>query len=185
MSDHRQQPDDGRGHDLAVEEARPKVKQPPLYRVVLINDDYTPMEFVVQVLETFFNMDRERATRVMLAVHTKGKGVCGIYTRDIAETKAIKTVFGQTAYRIPVTATKSMTGHTIGAAGAIEAVVSCLSIRHQKIPPTINYENPDSDCDLDYVPNVARRQPVTYALTNSFGFGGTNGCLLLKAYHHN
>ena len=74
------------GH-LLVEESKPRVKKPPMYKVVLLNDDYTPMEFVVQVLETFFNMDRERATRVMLAVHTKGKGVCGIYTRDIAETK--------------------------------------------------------------------------------------------------
>lgn len=72
---------------LAVEESRPQLKPPPLYKVVLLNDDYTPMEFVVQVLETFFNMDRETATRVMLTVHTKGKGVCGIYTRDIAETK--------------------------------------------------------------------------------------------------
>ena len=72
---------------LAVEESKPKLKRPPLYRVVLLNDDYTPMEFVVQVLETFFDMDREKATRIMLTVHTKGKGVCGIFTRDIAETK--------------------------------------------------------------------------------------------------
>ncbi len=74
-------------HGLAVEESKPKLKRPPLYRVVLLNDDYTPMEFVVQVLETFFDMDREKATRIMLTVHTKGKGVCGIFTRDIAETK--------------------------------------------------------------------------------------------------
>lgn len=76
-----------RNDDLAVQEAKPKLKRPPLYKVVLINDDYTPMEFVVHVLENFFNMNREKATRIMLHVHTRGKGICGIYTRDIAETK--------------------------------------------------------------------------------------------------
>ena len=75
------------GHGLAVEEARPKLKKPPLYRVVLLNDDYTPMEFVVQVLQKIFSMDRTTATRVMLEVHTKGKGICGEYTFEIAETK--------------------------------------------------------------------------------------------------
>lgn len=79
--------DQGDG-DLAVAPAKPKLKRPPLYRVILLNDDYTPMEFVVQVLEQFFGMNREKATQVMLAVHTKGKGVCGIYPQDIAETKA-------------------------------------------------------------------------------------------------
>ena len=74
-------------HGLAVEEARPKLKKPPLYRVVLINDDYTPMEFVVEVLESIFSMERNKATRVMLEVHTKGKGVCGVFTYEIAETK--------------------------------------------------------------------------------------------------
>lgn len=73
---------------LLVEEARPALKKPPMYRVVLINDDYTPMDFVVHVLQLFFRMDREQATRVMLTIHTQGKGVCGVYTRDIAETKA-------------------------------------------------------------------------------------------------
>ena len=79
--------DDDEG-DLAVAPAKPKTKRPPLYRVVLLNDDYTPMEFVIEVLEHFFSMNREKATQVMLAVHTQGKGVCGIYTRDVAETKA-------------------------------------------------------------------------------------------------
>jgi ATP-dependent Clp protease adaptor protein ClpS len=82
-TDHNFDNDDG----LALEEQRPKLKQPPMFKVVLLNDDYTPMEFVVYVLETFFKMDSEQATRVMLNVHTKGKGVCGIYTRDVSETK--------------------------------------------------------------------------------------------------
>ncbi|MBK1690794.1 ATP-dependent Clp protease adapter ClpS [Ectothiorhodospira mobilis] len=84
MGEEPKRPDDG---GLAVDEAKPRLKQPPQYKVVLLNDDYTPMEFVVEVLEVFFAMDREKATRVMLHVHTRGKGVCGIYTRDIAETK--------------------------------------------------------------------------------------------------
>ena len=84
-----QRPDNERpdGYDLAVEEARPKLKHPSLYRVVLINDDYTPMEFVVDILETIFGMERTRATQVMLEVHTKGKGICGVYNFEIAETK--------------------------------------------------------------------------------------------------
>lgn len=73
--------------ELSVKEAKPKIKKPPMYKVVLLNDDYTPMEFVVYILENFFTMDREKATRVMLHVHTQGKGVCGVYTRDMAETK--------------------------------------------------------------------------------------------------
>ncbi|EGW54831.1 ATP-dependent Clp protease adapter ClpS [Candidatus Endoriftia persephone] len=84
MTERKQnQSDDG----LAVEESKPKLKQPALFRVILLNDDYTPMEFVVQVLESFFKMDREKATRVMLHVHTRGVGVCGVFTRDVAETK--------------------------------------------------------------------------------------------------
>jgi ATP-dependent Clp protease adaptor protein ClpS len=77
----------GSNGDLAVQEAKPKLKRPPLYKVMLLNDDYTPMEFVVQVLESFFRMDREKATRIMLHVHTRGVGVCGVFTREIAETK--------------------------------------------------------------------------------------------------
>ena len=73
--------------ELAVQEAKPKIKKPPMYKVVLLNDDYTPMEFVVHILENFFKMGREKATRIMLHVHTRGKGVCGVYTRDAAETK--------------------------------------------------------------------------------------------------
>ncbi|SIT65772.1 ATP-dependent Clp protease adaptor protein ClpS [Ectothiorhodosinus mongolicus] len=83
--DHK--PDQDQGQGLALDEARPELKPPPRFKVLLLNDDYTPMEFVVEVLEVFFAMDREKATRVMLHVHTRGKGVCGIYSRDIAETK--------------------------------------------------------------------------------------------------
>ena len=83
MAGEHEQPDYG----LVVEEARPKLKKPPLFRVVLLNDDYTPMEFVVDVLQKIFSLDRQQATRVMLEVHTKGKGVCGVYTYEIAETK--------------------------------------------------------------------------------------------------
>ena len=79
--------DDRQDGDLAVQSSKPELKKPPLYKVILLNDDYTPMEFVVEVLETIFRMNREQATQVMLTVHTQGKGVCGIYTRDIAETK--------------------------------------------------------------------------------------------------
>ncbi|MCB1851474.1 MAG: ATP-dependent Clp protease adapter ClpS [Gammaproteobacteria bacterium] len=75
------------GGDLTLQEAKPKLKRPPLYKVILLNDDYTPMEFVVQVLESFFSMDKEKATQVMLHVHTRGVGVCGVFTREIAETK--------------------------------------------------------------------------------------------------
>jgi len=78
---------EGYESDLSVQEAEPELKQPPLYKVLLLNDDYTPMDFVVMVLETFFGMDREQATRIMLHVHTQGTGLCGVYTRDIAETK--------------------------------------------------------------------------------------------------
>ena len=88
MSD--QIPNEERESGLAVQEARPKLRRPPLFKVRLLNDDYTPMEFVVQVLETFFAMTREKATQIMLHVHTRGVGVCGVYTRDIAETKVIQ-----------------------------------------------------------------------------------------------
>ena len=99
---------------------------------------------------------------------------------DYTETLAIKVVFGERAYRIPVSSTKSMTGHLLGGAGAVEAVFSMLSIRDQICPPTINYEEPDPECDLDYVPNVARKHPVNVVLSNSFGFGGTNATLLFR-----
>lgn len=101
---------------------------------------------------------------------------------DKLETKAIKTVFGERAYRFPVSSTKSMTGHLLGGAGGLEAGISTLILRDQIIPPTINYETPDPECDLDYVPNQARQAEVNLVLSNSFGFGGTNAALLLKRY---
>jgi 3-oxoacyl-[acyl-carrier-protein] synthase II len=101
---------------------------------------------------------------------------------DRIETQAIKKVFGEHAYRLAVSSTKSMTGHLLGAAGALEAGFTALSLYHQILPPTINYEFPDPECDLDYVPNQARRAEIHYAMTNSFGFGGTNGCLILKRF---
>jgi 3-oxoacyl-[acyl-carrier-protein] synthase II len=100
---------------------------------------------------------------------------------DRAETVAIKRAFGDHAYTLAVSSTKSMTGHLLGAAGAVEAIFSILAIRDAVVPPTLNLENPDPECDLDYVPNTARRARVTTALSNSFGFGGTNGSLVFRA----
>jgi 3-oxoacyl-[acyl-carrier-protein] synthase II len=98
---------------------------------------------------------------------------------DLAETKAIKDVFGDHAYELAVSSTKSMMGHTFGAAGAIEAILCALALRDQKLPPTINYCEPDPDCDLDYVPNESRTAEIDVALSNAMGLGGHNGCVLL------
>jgi len=101
---------------------------------------------------------------------------------DKIETLAIRRLFGDHADKIGVNSTKSMTGHLLGASGGVEAAVTALALKHQIMPPTINYEHPDPECDLDYVPNKARKAEINYALSNSFGFGGTNGSLLLKRY---
>lgn len=101
---------------------------------------------------------------------------------DEIETSAIKTVFGENARKIAVSSTKSMMGHLLGAAGGVEAVISALSIFNDIVPPTINLDNPDPECDLDYVPHHARKMRVNYALSNSFGFGGTNACLLFRKF---
>lgn len=101
---------------------------------------------------------------------------------DKTETMAIKNVFGEHARRLAVNSTKSMTGHLLGAAGGLEAGITALCLFHQAMPPTINYEFPDPECDLDYVPNAARKAEIVHALSNSFGFGGTNGALLLKKF---
>ena len=99
---------------------------------------------------------------------------------DILEVLAIKKIFKDFAYKIPVSSTKSMTGHLLGATGAVEAIFSILAIRDQVVPATINLDNPDEGCDLDFVPHIARKMPVNVTLSNSFGFGGTNACLIFK-----
>lgn len=99
---------------------------------------------------------------------------------DLEETSAIKTAFGDSAKKVAISSTKSMTGHLLGAAGAVEAIFTVLAIRDQIAPPTINLESPGEGCDLDYVPNHARTMPIEYAMSNSFGFGGTNGTLIFK-----
>ena len=101
---------------------------------------------------------------------------------DAMETKAIKTALGDHAYKIPVSSTKSMTGHLLGAAGGVELIACILATAEDVIPPTINYETPDPECDLDYVPNEAREAKVRAAMSNSFGFGGTNASLIFKAF---
>jgi len=101
---------------------------------------------------------------------------------DPTETKAVKTTFGDHAAKLAMSSTKSMTGHLLGAAGGLEAGITALAVYHQVAPPTINLDTPDPGCDLDYVPHVKREMAIEYALSNSFGFGGTNGTLLLKRY---
>lgn len=101
---------------------------------------------------------------------------------DLEESNALKTVLGDAAYKVAVSSTKSMTGHLLGAAGAVEAIFTVLALRDQIAPPTINLETPDEGCDLDYVPNQARKMKIDVALSNSFGFGGTNGTLVFKRY---
>ena len=100
---------------------------------------------------------------------------------DLSETVAIRNAFGAHASRLAVSSTKSMTGHLLGAAGVVEAIFSVLAIRDQVAPPTINLENPGEGCDLDYVPNTARRMKIDAVASNSFGFGGTNGTLIFRA----
>ena len=101
---------------------------------------------------------------------------------DVVETRAINTVFGEHAYQLAISSTKSMIGHMLGGAGGVESVFLVLSIRDQIIPPTINLENPDPECDLDYVPNKARETVIKAAISNSFGFGGTNAVIAMKKF---
>jgi 3-oxoacyl-[acyl-carrier-protein] synthase II len=104
---------------------------------------------------------------------------------DLSETAAIKTVFGATAYDIPISSTKSMTGHLLGATGALEALFCLKAIQESTLPPTINYEAPDPECDLDYVPNHARSRTLEYVMSNSLGFGGHNASLIFRKYAEN
>jgi 3-oxoacyl-[acyl-carrier-protein] synthase II len=101
---------------------------------------------------------------------------------DYVETLTIKKVFGDDAYRVPMSSTKSMLGHLIGAAGAVELIISVMALRHGVLPPTINYETPDPECDLDYIPNVAREQRVRHVMSQSFGFGGQNAALIASRF---
>jgi 3-oxoacyl-[acyl-carrier-protein] synthase II len=101
---------------------------------------------------------------------------------DASETKAIKAVFGELAYNVPISSTKSMVGHSLGASGALEAIACISSIKDGVLHPTINQDEPDPDCDLDYIPNVAREQEVNVTISNSFGFGGQNACLVIKKF---
>ena len=101
---------------------------------------------------------------------------------DRTETIAVKRALGERAYHVPMSSTKSMTGHLLGAAGAVEAIFCVLALRDGILPPTINYEHPDPECDLDYVPNEARRAAIRVAMSNSFGFGGHNATLVFKTY---
>jgi 3-oxoacyl-[acyl-carrier-protein] synthase II len=127
---------------------------------------------------------------MQLAVESAGIGVedvdyinahgTGTDLNDLYETLAIKKVFGDHAYKLAISSTKSMTGHMLGAAGAVEAVFCVLALQEGFVPPTINLESPGEGCDLDYVPHTGRQKDIRYALSNSFGFGGHNGCLLLK-----
>ena len=101
---------------------------------------------------------------------------------DLSETMAMKTVFKDHVKKLPISSTKSMTGHLLGAAGGVEAIYSVLTIKHGVIPPTVNYETPDPECDLDYVPNTPRESKVRVVMSNSFGFGGTNATLIFKEF---
>jgi 3-oxoacyl-[acyl-carrier-protein] synthase II len=101
---------------------------------------------------------------------------------DKFETQAVKSLFGDHAYKVPMSSTKSMTGHLLGAAGGVEAIAAVKALVDDRIPPTINYETPDPDCDLDYVPNTARDAGVTVAMSNNYGFGGTNASLVFRKY---
>jgi len=145
------------------------------YHIVKPNPEGTDMSAVIRLAIADAGIKKEEINYI----NAHGTAT---RTNDPAETKGIKDAFGDYAYKIPISSTKSMTGHTIGAAGAIGTVVSALVIKNGAIPPTINYENPDPECDLDYVPNVARESNVNVALINSFGFGGSNASIIIKKF---
>jgi 3-oxoacyl-[acyl-carrier-protein] synthase II len=132
-------------------------------------------------VRVMMNAIKDAGIRVQDVDYINAHGTSTHYN-DKLETMAIKKVFGDSASSIPVSSTKSMMGHLLGAAGGVEAGIIALALQDQVVPPTANYEFADPDCDLDYVPNAARRRPMRYALSNSFGFGGTNAALLMKRY---
>ena len=135
-------------------------------------------EGAVRVMETAI---RKAGIRPEQVDYINAHGTSTPYN-DRLETTAIKRCFGEHARTVAISSTKSMTGHLLGASGGLEAGIAALAVRHQLIPPTINLDDPDPDCDLDYVPHHARKATIRYALSNSFGFGGTNGALLFKQY---
>ena len=135
-------------------------------------------EGAIRVMETAI---RKAGIRPEQVDYINAHGTSTPYN-DRLETKAIKACFGEHARTVAISSTKSMTGHLLGASGGLEAGIAALAVRHQLIPPTINLDDPDPDCDLDYVPHHARKATIRYALSNSFGFGGTNGALLFKQY---
>ena len=106
----------------------------------------------------------------------------GTTLNDQSETRAVKAAFGEQAYKIPISSTKSMTGHMMGATGALEAIFCVQAIRDGLLPPTVHYETPDPECDLDYIPNQAREKKITLAISNAFGFGGHNAVLAIRKY---
>jgi 3-oxoacyl-(acyl-carrier-protein) synthase len=106
----------------------------------------------------------------------------GTQLNDLSETRAIKSAFGELAYKVPISSTKSMTGHMMGATGALEAIFCVLAVRDGILPPTIHYETPDPECDLDYIPNEAREKKIDLAISNAFGFGGHNAVLAIRKY---
>ena len=161
-----------------------RLKKPDMYAVIMLNDDYTPMEFVIYVLQSVFKKNYEDAKRIMLLIHNEGKGICGVFPLDIAETKAIKEVFGKHAYALNISSTKTMTGHLLGAAGAIEAIACVKAIEKNIIPPTINFESEDENIDynLNLTLNKAQKRDAKIGMSNTFGFGGHNACVLFKKW---
>ena len=149
-------------------------------------DSLDTVELVMALEEEFEceipDEEAEKITTVQQAIDYVNAHGTGTPLNDAAETKALKAAFGELAYKIPVSSTKSMTGHMMGATGALEAILCVQTVREGLLPPTIHYETPDPDCDLDYIPNRAREQKIDVAISNAFGFGGHNAVLVVRKY---